>query len=488
MAFFLPQKMPNLSLVDTQLFQYTGINAREMDILSYKNKSAEVHKQVEKERYKASNYNFVFPYEGEEEQDRNKKVLYNSRTNALALIEEEKYKIFENFCKTGAEIEDKELAESLKYGGYILKENLDELEIIRLGLMQSRYSTSSLGLTLAPTSDCNFRCIYCFEKKSIRNARMTDEVQEKVIEFVRQRANTISNLQVSWYGGEPMMALDIVEKLTQAFLEICEEYKIEYGAGIITNGFWLTKENVERLGKLKIGSIQVTLDGAPEEHNKRRPLAGGQPTFDRIIQNLKTVKDILPCPVLIRINTDKENIYQVDEVLRILKDNELDKVTMPYIAMVENSNDSYVDSSCYQSPEFSKLEFDFKQRHKMDMTQSYPGLVGNVCSADSIKGYVIDSDGKIYNCWDEIGMEEYCCGDLMGKAEGNFGEQLSYLMYDPTYDEECRDCKYLPICMGGCPHKRLYQPENRCTYMKYQLEEYMKIIAQQIRKRKSEEA
>lgn len=113
-------------------------------------------------------------------------------------------------------------------------------------------------------------------------------------------------------------------------------------------------------------------------------------------------------------------------MLRILKDNELDKVTMPYIAMVENSNDSYVDSSCYQSPEFSKLEFDFKQRHKMDMTQSYPGLVGNVCSADSIKGYVIDSDGKIYNCWDEIGMEEYCCGDLMGKAEGNFGEQLAY--------------------------------------------------------------
>lgn len=48
---------------------------------------------MEKERYKTSNYNFVFPYQGEEEQDRNKKVLYNSRTNALALIEEEKYKI-----------------------------------------------------------------------------------------------------------------------------------------------------------------------------------------------------------------------------------------------------------------------------------------------------------------------------------------------------------------------------------------------------------
>ena len=100
---------------------------------------------------------------------------------------------------------------------------------------------------------------------------MTIEIQDRIIEMVKEQAPTISNLHVTWYGGEPMMAMDIVERLTVGFQKVCEEYKISYSAGIITNGFWLTKENVEHLKELEINAIQVTLDGAPEEHNKRRP-------------------------------------------------------------------------------------------------------------------------------------------------------------------------------------------------------------------------
>ena len=58
--------------------------------------------------------------------------------------------------------------EDLKHGGYILRDDIDELELISLNLLQSRYSTSGLGLTIAPTSDCNFRCIYCYEKESLK--------------------------------------------------------------------------------------------------------------------------------------------------------------------------------------------------------------------------------------------------------------------------------------------------------------------------------
>lgn len=439
---------------------------------------------MEKERYKASNYNFVYPYEEEGEKDKGKKVLYNSRTNALALIEEEKYEFFKDFCDNGTEITDKELENLLQYGGYIIQDKLDELEIIRVGLMKSRFDTRSLGLTIAPTSDCNFRCIYCYEKKSIRNARMTIEIQDRIIEMVKEQAPTISNLHVTWYGGEPMMAMDIVERLTVGFQKVCEEYKISYSAGIITNGFWLTKENVEHLKELEINAIQVTLDGAPEEHNKRRPLAGGQPSFDKIISNLVAAKDVFPCKVAIRINTDKNNVDQVDEVIEILKQNDLQDVTVPYIAMVENSNRNYSDSSCYQSAEFSKLEFEFKKRHNADMRMEYPGLVGNVCSADALNGIVIDSDGKMYRCWCDIGLKERSVGDVYGEGEVNRKLELEYMAYDPTLDEECKACKYLPICMGGCPHRRISLPELRCTYMKYRMEEYMNIIPKILKENK----
>ncbi len=126
--------------------------------------------------YKESSYNFEFPYEADE----SKRVLYNSRTNALALIDEEKYKHFRSFKERGQPIPDEKLLEDLKHGEYVLRDDIDELELIRFNLLQSRYNTSSLGLTIAPTSDCNFRCIYCYEKDSIKPVIMSGDVQENL--------------------------------------------------------------------------------------------------------------------------------------------------------------------------------------------------------------------------------------------------------------------------------------------------------------------
>lgn len=431
--------------------------------------------------YKESNYNFEFPYEdgGNEV----KRVLYNSRTNALALIHEEKYALFHDFKERGQPIPDEKLFEDLKHGGYILRDDIDELELIRLNLLQSQYSTSGLGLTIAPTSDCNFRCIYCYEKESLKPVVMSRDVQEKVVELVKARAESVMRLSVTWYGGEPLLALDIIENLTNKFLEICEEHKIRYDAGIVTNGYLLTTKAAERLKDLRITHIQITVDGAPEEHDKRRPLAGGQPTFHKIISNLRAAKEILPCKVSIRINTDKDNADQVDEVLKILKENDLNDVAYPYLAMVENSNDCYAESSCFHPKEFSNIDFSYRTRNKESILNSYPHLVTNACGADAKNSLVINADGKLYKCWNDIGIERRSVGDLVNQ-EFNEGANvfLKYLMYDPTNDPECSKCKYLPICMGGCPHRRIFRTDIRCNIMKYKLKDYMSLIPYEIKK------
>lgn len=435
--------------------------------------------------YKESNYNFEFPYEdgGNEV----KRVLYNSRTNALALIHEEKYALFHDFKERGQPIPDEKLFEDLKHGGYILRDDIDELELIRFNLLRSRYNTSNLDLTIAPTSDCNFRCVYCYEKDSIKPIIMSEEIQEKVVEFVKARAESIMHLSVTWYGGEPLLALDIIEKLTKEFLEICEGHKIKYHAGIVTNGYMLTPEAAERFKELRISHIQITLDGAPEEHDKRRPLVGGQPTFHRIISNLRATKEILPCKVNIRINTDKHNVNQVDEVLRILKESDLSDVASPYLAMVENSNDCYAESSCYHPEEFSLVEYDYKMRNAWDMSSSYPRLITNSCGADSNGNFVINADGKLYKCWNDIGIDDRAIGDLLNPpSDGVVVPFLQYMMYDPTNDNECSKCKYLPICMGGCPHRRLFRRDIRCNVMRYRLNDYIRVISPYLKKKKSE--
>lgn len=424
--------------------------------------------------YKESSYNFEFPYEDDE----SKRILYNSRTNALALIDKEKYTCFQNFKERGQPISDEKLLEDLKHGGYILRDDIDELELIRFNLLQSRYNTSSLGLTIAPTSDCNFRCIYCYEKESLKPVVMSGGVQEKVVELVKARAESIMRLSVTWYGGEPLLALDIIENLTNKFLEICEENKIRYDAGIVTNGYLLTTKVAERLKDLRITHTQITVDGAPEEHDKRRPLAGGQPTFHKIISNLRAAKEILPCKVSIRINTDKDNADQVDEVLKILKENDLNDVAYPYLGMVENSNDCYAESSCYHPEEFSAVEFDYRIRNSSDISNSYPRLIANSCGADSNSNLVINADGKLYKCWNDIGVKERTVGDLLAPAsDAAMVPLLQYLMYDPTHDSECSKCKYLPICMGGCPSRRLFRKDTRCNVMRYRLKDYICVIS-----------
>lgn len=434
--------------------------------------------------YKISNYNFVFPYTGSGSGPA-QRAFYNARTGALALIEEEKYALYTAFAEAGTPIPDEELISDLRRGGYVVDADFDELQSLQYRLLRSRYHHGSLGLTVAPTSDCNFRCVYCYEKDSIKPVTMSEETQEALLNFVRAQLPFIQRLSVTWYGGEPLLSLGIIEKLSEQLMALCEAHKVEYSAGIVTNGFLLTPKNMEKLNGMKVSHIQVTLDGAAEDHDKRRCLAGGVPTFDRIIENLVAIKDLIKDPIAIRINADRHNIDRVDNVIRILREKGLEKVTYPYLAMVENLNGAYNDNSCLHTNEFSARDFSFITRNGLNILDRIPRQLASYCGADSDNSFVIGPDGRIYKCWNEIGIEGREIGTL--KEGIREGQQLhSFLLYDATRDPECVACKFLPVCMGGCPYMRQYNPASRCTAMKHGLAAFMDIIPSVLEKQLDE--
>lgn len=80
--------------------------------------------------------------------DSGKMLIYNAFTNALASIEPEKYAKFLRFAQAQIPIDDPELEEQLKQGGFLLNDTTDELSLLRLRLQSTRYNTSSFGLTL----------------------------------------------------------------------------------------------------------------------------------------------------------------------------------------------------------------------------------------------------------------------------------------------------------------------------------------------------
>lgn len=238
---------------------------------------------------KVSKYNLFYDFPN----DSQKVIAYNSRSNALALIERENYSKYQDGIENITSIDD-DLAKDLKKGGFLIDKDVDELGLLRHNMLTSRYGSNHLSLTIAPTLDCDFACIYCYEKGQRKEEYMSEEVQDAVVKYLDEQSKYVDNISIAWYGGEPLLALDIIESITKKALEICEKRNIEYSSFIVTNGYNLTRDVAERLQEYKVEFIQVTIDGLEDVHNLRRPLKDGEPTFGTIIKNLSQNIDILP--------------------------------------------------------------------------------------------------------------------------------------------------------------------------------------------------
>ncbi len=415
---------------------------------------------------KASKYNFLY-----ETDSKDNWVLYNSRTGALSVIESDYYDSLVNLEKQNIPISNDKHLKDLKACGYIIDDYVDELDLIRHRMNQYKYTTAQLSLTIAPTMQCNFGCIYCFEKNNSRNLNMTSEVSEKIISLVKTKAAELTYLHITWFGGEPLLDIDTLYSMSKEFIKICKENNIQYHSRVITNGYFLTEEVAKKLVECQIEMVQVTLDGPKDIHDSRRPLIGGQGTFDKVVKNVIQCADIVP--IAIRINTDKENYSRIYEIIDILKKaNVVDKI-IPYLGLVEASNDGYENSKCMSVETYSKFNLDFLERNQLDIMNIYPEPKGSYCGADSMNNYVIDPKGYLYKCWSDIGILERSIGSIMDEQyKGNSKLCYEYLFFDATQDEKCKDCKYLPFCMGGCASSRIHNREN-CVQQKYVLEEYL---------------
>jgi len=410
---------------------------------------------------KASKYNHFFPYTEAQS------IAYNGLTNSLALIDNHKLRSYMDFYDNGTPV-DEEFAKELAEGKFLLDDFVQELDVLRHKMLCARYRTDSLSMTIAPTNDCQFACVYCYEKGSISHKYMTEEVQDKLVELLESRIGLISNFSVVWYGGEPLMAFDVVESLSEKFVKICEENEIKYSASMITNGHMLTRDILSRMSKLHIYSIQVTIDGLPETHNQMRPLINGDGTFEVIINNLKNGYDLLP-PVSLRINIDKDNVSAGEDIYKFLQENNmLDKIR-PYFGKIMSEAGTYSNSRCLGVCDFSELHYDFVAK-TADNDQGpilYPMLKSAACGADSISSYVIDAEGWIYKCWCDIGIDECKVGSIINDFNPTNGRFYEYMLFDPTTSEPCKDCNVLPLCMGGCPYKRVLGSVDNCSNHKY---------------------
>ena len=139
-------------------------------------------------------------------------IAYNARSGAVALMTHENYSMYLTLIQkmdsdqNGWTDQERELFKQLEYGCFICPDGHDELEAILFEHNMWKYNQTVLNLTIAPTMACNMGCQYCYEEN--KAGVMNKEVKESLLEFVRERAKTLERLDISWYGGEPLLAME----------------------------------------------------------------------------------------------------------------------------------------------------------------------------------------------------------------------------------------------------------------------------------------
>ena len=198
-----------------------------------------------------SRYNFIVEYKGV-------LLLYNSFTNNFYEFSEKEDKdIILNLKNSQAKTVDDELKKEL-INNFILVEDDDLLsQKIKLARLATRYTSTRMNLTISPTTACNFACPYCYEENAEKSNVMTEEVEDSIVSLVKSHKG-LERLNVDWYGGEPLMTFEIVERLTKKLIKLPIA---NYKAFLITNGYLLDEKIISKLKELNIYRIQVTMDG-----------------------------------------------------------------------------------------------------------------------------------------------------------------------------------------------------------------------------------
>jgi uncharacterized protein len=453
--------------------------------------------------FQSSKYNFLVKV------DNMDYLLYNSLRNGLLLLHDQKeieiVKLIisqKSIRKDGIK-SNKEFIDKLIDNGVILDDSDNEKRIIEnrvknnTGLIKNK----NLFLTICPTNSCNMACPYCFEEDKPRNERMTDETIERIIYYINSVLHSnpeIEILNITWYGGEPLLGPEIIRKLSLRMIGLAKNNNLEYNADIITNGALLNSKNWKLLEECKIKNCQVTIDGCKSTHNKSRPLVGSNKnSYDLILENLKNKPFDLQ--LRIRVNVDKEVGENLNEFLNDLEQYNIWPQNAKTINISLNIREKYTtnyfkgEENLLTQDDFFKVKSAFRQmkiRHynewakKTGLKQAklafyFPKPSNLTCAEVALPtSFVIDHRGDIYKCWGFVNNKSKVIqniSDNLEKLRENKEIIFASKFNKYYYDKECEKCKYLPICNVDCMWKHT-EPNltKNCCEWKFTLEERLR--------------
>ena len=321
------------------------------------------------------------------------------------------------------------------------------------------------ALCLHIAHDCNLACQYCFAEEGEyhgRRALMSYETGKKALDFVVANSGARTNIEVDFFGGEPLMNWQVVKDLVAYGRSLEEPNGKKFCFTLTTNGVLLNDEVMEFCNK-EIHNVVMSIDGRKEVHDRMRPFRNGKSSYDLILpkfQKFAAMRRELGLQYYVRGTYTHYNLDFAKDVLH-LADLGFDQISVepvvappeePYAIRPEDV-DFLMDQYDYLAKEMLKRE---KENKGFNFFHFMIDLTGGPCVYKRLSGcgsgteyLAVTPWGDLYPCHQFVGVDDFLLGNV---EEGVKRTDIvnEFKMCNVYAKDECRTCFARFYCSGGC--------------------------------------
>ena len=414
----------------------------------------------------------------------NKYIVLDINSGAVHLVDEVAYDVLDYY-------ENKDLKEiiselSKKYSKNEIIEAYSEITKIKedgllfsenINMNNFNYNNENIvkALCLHVAHDCNLRCKYCFASQGdFKGERllMPLEVGKKALEFIVNSSGNRKNLEVDFFGGEPLMNFEVVKDLVAYGRELEKNHNKRFRFTITTNGVLLDEDKMEFINE-NMDNIVLSLDGRKEVNDNMRTTVGGKGSYDIIVpkfiemadkrgdkdyfvrgtftsNNLDFTRDALEFYNLGFKKISIEPVVTDPKEEYAIKEEHLDTILNEY----EEFSKEYI--------KIKKMDKDFTFFHFMIDLNQGPCLIKRATGCGAGSEYMaVTPEGDLYPCHQFVGNDDFKLGDVFNWVI-NSAIREKFKQSNVFSKEECKTCWARFYCSGGC-HANAYNTNKDIT-------------------------
>ncbi len=399
------------------------------------------------------------------------KLVLDVNSGAVHIIDDIVWDLLEYGPDFNRELIYKELGK--KYMRNDLAEALDEIMmLIEEDMLYSNWNVNIpfhsgepviKAMCLHAAHDCNLRCSYCFASTGdFKGGRSLLDLDtgKNALDFLVKKSGNRKNLEVDFFGGEPLMNLDVIKELVRYGRSLEKRNNKRFKFTITTNGVLLDKAIIKYLND-EFVNVVISLDGRPKIHNKMRKTVNGKGSYDVILENAKSlVNGRKQKDYYIRGTFTRNNLDFYKDVLH-LADCGFEQISIEPVVASEEEDYSIREEDLpqiFESYEILASEYIKRRRAGkwfnffhffIDLNQG-PCIAKRLIGCGAGNEYVaVTPQGDIYPCHQFVGQTKFKMGNVNNNTF-DINLQRKFRDNNLLKKDICQDCWAKFYCTGGC--------------------------------------